>query len=177
MLKKIIVALDGSKEARKALDLAMEFAVAFSVELILAHVVSSHALSDSEQEFVQGEYQAELQDALDGSVFMGLTGVHPATAEGVIQASRELALAIRSALGRGIISRAEQEATDRRLPAVRSILRNGDPAAELLEMIVEEKPDLFVIGSRGLGRIGKLLIGSVSGKVSSAAQCTVVLVR
>jgi nucleotide-binding universal stress UspA family protein len=177
MIQKIIVAVDGSTEANKALEVAMDFAIAFKAELILMHVVSDQPLTDGERQLAQSEYQADLQQALSSSMFAGLTGVSPVTAEGLIQASHELGLAIRTALGRGIMSRAEQSAANRHLSPVRSILRDGDPATELLVAIAEEKPDLFVIGRRGLGTIQRLLIGSVSNKVSQAAECTVVLVK
>lgn len=88
-----------------------------------------------------------------------------------------IADAIRTTLGRGIINRAEQNTIDRHLPAVRTVPRDGDPATELLATIVEEKPDLFVIGRRGLGGLQKLLIGSVLRAVSSSADSTAVLVR
>ena len=119
----------------------------------------------------------DLQQALSGSLFAGLTGLSPVTTEGLIQASHELGLAIRTALGRSIMNRAEQSAAQRHLSSVRTILRDGDPATELLATIVKEKPDLFVIGRRGLGAIQRLLIGSVSSKVSQAAECTIVLAK
>jgi nucleotide-binding universal stress UspA family protein len=103
--------------------------------------------------------------------------VSPTTAEGVIQASHELCLAIRTALAHGIISRAEQETKDRHLSPVRSVVRDGDPATELQITIAEEEPDLFVIGRRGLGGFQRLLMGSVSSKISYSAECTLVLVK
>lgn len=177
MIRKIIVALDGSREAGKALDVAMEFAAAFSAELILTHVLSTRPLSEDERQLAQSEYSAELQEALEGSVFMDPKRANPITPESLIQANRELSLAVRTALGRGIISRAEQQTIDKRLPTVKTVLRDGDPATELLATITEEKPDLLVIGKRGLSGFQKLLIGSVSSQVVASADCTVAVVR
>jgi nucleotide-binding universal stress UspA family protein len=47
----------------------------------------------------------------------------------------------------------------------------------ILEIVDEEKPDLLVVGSRGLGGIQGLLSGSVLQKVCNSAECTVVVVR
>jgi nucleotide-binding universal stress UspA family protein len=47
----------------------------------------------------------------------------------------------------------------------------------ILEVADEEKPDLLVMGSRGLGGIQRLLTGSVSQKVYNSAGCTVIVVR
>ena len=56
-------------------------------------------------------------------------------------------------------------------------MRSGDAAAAILEVAEEEKADLIVIGSRGLGRLKSLLMGSVSQKVAQLAGCTCMTVR
>jgi nucleotide-binding universal stress UspA family protein len=55
------------------------------------------------------------------------------------------------------------------------MLADGDPASVILEVADKEKPDLLVMGSRGLGGIQRLLTGSVSQKVCNSAGCTVSL--
>ncbi|MEB3197445.1 MAG: CBS domain-containing protein [Candidatus Sericytochromatia bacterium] len=42
------------------------------------------------------------------------------------------------------------------------VLREGDPAAELLSLAEELKPDLIIVGSHGRGPLGRLFLGSVS---------------
>jgi nucleotide-binding universal stress UspA family protein len=51
----------------------------------------------------------------------------------------------------------------------------GDPAAELLRLAAGA--DEVVLGSHGTGRFGRLLIGSVSGRVAEHAPCPAVVVR
>jgi len=51
---------------------------------------------------------------------------------------------------------------------------NGIPAEELLR--AAEDAAMLVLGSRGAGGFGKLLIGSVSSQVSHHARCPVVLI-
>ncbi|TMJ34897.1 MAG: universal stress protein [Alphaproteobacteria bacterium] len=177
MIRKIVAALDGSMEANKSLDLAIDFAAAFDAELVLLHVISNQFLTDGERRLAESEYHADLQQALSSSIFMALTVPPPATSEGLVRASHEIGLAVRSAIGRGIMSRAEQKAKGKRVSSVRAVLRDGDPATELLAAAEEEKPDLLVMGRRGLGGIQRLLLGSVSHKVSNSAECTVVIVK
>lgn len=50
----------------------------------------------------------------------------------------------------------------------------GMPAEVLLE--ASRNADLLVVGSRGTGGFGKLMMGSVSGQVTQHAQCPVVTV-
>jgi nucleotide-binding universal stress UspA family protein len=54
---------------------------------------------------------------------------------------------------------------------------SGDPAAELLHLCARLKADHIVIGSRGLGGIGSLLLGSVSRKVVRSARVPVTVVK
>lgn len=51
----------------------------------------------------------------------------------------------------------------------------GDPAEEILKEAREGGYDLVVLGRRELGPIGRLALGSVSGKVAKKAPCPVVV--
>jgi nucleotide-binding universal stress UspA family protein len=46
-----------------------------------------------------------------------------------------------------------------------------------LDIADRENADLIVVGSRGLGRLRELLIGSVSHKVAMLAKCPCLIVR
>jgi nucleotide-binding universal stress UspA family protein len=60
---------------------------------------------------------------------------------------------------------------------VRRDYRTGQPAAEIVEAAREHQVDLIVIGSRGLGQIGGLVLGSVSERVLHLAHGPVLIVR
>ncbi|MDX1596932.1 MAG: universal stress protein [Nitrosopumilaceae archaeon] len=53
----------------------------------------------------------------------------------------------------------------------------GDPARVIINYSKRKKPDIIVIGSRGLGGFSKLLLGSVSSKVSEHTSTSVLIVR
>lgn len=53
----------------------------------------------------------------------------------------------------------------------------GNPAEVILDIAKSRKCDLIVMGSRGLGRLSGLLLGSTSQKVVSHAPCPVLIVR
>lgn len=48
---------------------------------------------------------------------------------------------------------------------------------ELLAQVEENPPDLFVVGSRGLSRGKRLLLGSVSTAIAHAVMCPVLVVH
>lgn len=55
-----------------------------------------------------------------------------------------------------------------------SVVR-GDPAQELLREA--DDADMLVVGTRGVGGFSKLMMGSVSSKVTHHATCPVVVIR
>ena len=63
---------------------------------------------------------------------------------------------------------------------VRTVLTEvlrGDPVERLLEYARDQNIDLIALGRRGLGRVRGLLMGSVSFKMNSLAECPVLTVK
>ena len=58
-----------------------------------------------------------------------------------------------------------------------AVIREGDAAEEILACAEELKIDLIVMGNRGLGTFKKILLGSVSSKVVSNSNCSVLIVK
>lgn len=59
---------------------------------------------------------------------------------------------------------------------VRSFIKSGQPARGIVAFGEEHDADLIVVGSRGLGSVEGFLVGSVSHKVTSLAECPVLVV-
>lgn len=53
----------------------------------------------------------------------------------------------------------------------------GEPSVEIIKKAQECKADVIVMGSRGLGQIGGLILGSASERVLHSAQVPVLIVR
>lgn len=58
---------------------------------------------------------------------------------------------------------------------VASTLCEGSPAVRLVEM--SGNADLLVVGSRGLGGIARVIVGSVADQVAAHAGCPVIVIR
>jgi nucleotide-binding universal stress UspA family protein len=71
--------------------------------------------------------------------------------------------------GRDVLARAGLTAT--------SFAPVGDPADQILATAKAFKPELIVIGARSLGRVGRLVFGSVSTKVMHDSDCDVLVVK
>jgi nucleotide-binding universal stress UspA family protein len=56
-------------------------------------------------------------------------------------------------------------------------LRTGSPVDEILDASEELEADLLIVGSRGLGGVGELLLGSVSEGLLHNTQCPMLVVR
>lgn len=64
-------------------------------------------------------------------------------------------------------------------PADRSeiVLEYGSPAETIVRQARERNTDLIVIGARGMGAVGRFLVGSVSDRVVHNAECSVTVVH
>ena len=63
------------------------------------------------------------------------------------------------------------------VPKEDALLLEGVPAEAILQAARAEKADLIVMGTRGLGALGSLFLGSQSQRVGAEAPCPVLPVR
>ncbi len=152
MIRKILVALDGSEPSRRALDYAVELANKWGAELTLLTVVprmNPLALPGEEESF---SVQISAATALDRERVRDLYGA--------------------------VLRRAE-EGVRREHPRVRIVARLGEgrPSATIVEVAEDEGFDLIVVGSRGLGCIMGWILGSTSRRVADSCTRPVLIVK
>ncbi len=56
-------------------------------------------------------------------------------------------------------------------------LKEGRPADIIVQTAIDNQVDLIVMGSRGLGGVKQLFLGSVSDRVADEAPCPVLIVK
>ena len=91
--------------------------------------------------------------------------------------------------GGRFLRRVDQERTDLETKAQALVMRaraagakatflvwEGDPAETILSASESEGADVIVLGSHERGRLGRLMLGSVSTRVSDEAHCQVLIV-
>jgi len=65
---------------------------------------------------------------------------------------------------------------DKGITGIKTVIRKGHPAEEILEAVKEEGAEMILIGSRGK-RVSHLFMGSVSREVANNATVPVLLVK
>jgi nucleotide-binding universal stress UspA family protein len=177
MIKRALVALDGSDHAARALALACEVAQRFGAEVVALHVVSDTALSPAEREMAEVEFHVEVARSFDLARFSEVDGDSRLMTQRLAEQAAATARRFRLALGERLLDDACARARERQVASVRPLLREGDPAKAILEAAQQEAVDLIVLGRRGLGDLAGLLLGSVSHKVAHLADCACLTVK
>ncbi len=56
-------------------------------------------------------------------------------------------------------------------------MKEGNVATEIIKFAKKERIDLIAIGSRGLSRLPRYVLGSISNKIANYAPCQVLVVK
>ena len=177
MIERVLVALDGSEHAGKAIDLASAITSRFGAELIALHVMPDKPLSDAEREMAEVEFQAEIAQSFDLARLTDAQGNVRLMSQRLADQAAATEARFRRALGERLIEEAARRAKASAVTNVRTFLEAGDPATAILRVAQAEAADLIVMGRRGLGDLAGLLLGSVSHKVTQLAACACLTVR
>jgi nucleotide-binding universal stress UspA family protein len=145
---KILVATDGSEEAKLALSTAADLAKSTNSELHIAYVFPTA---------VQRPFP------------------NPITARPAEVLEHELEEAMNQA--QSFLDREVGQVKDEGVEVADTHLTRGRPDTELVHLSEEVDAGLIVMGSRGLGGVRRALMGSVSDSVVRHAHCPVLVVR
>jgi len=140
---KILVCVENSPYANKALSHACEIAKNSDSQLFLIYVVynpaSSLGLGIS---------------LIDRGVFVKMFREH----------------------GKKVLKKASELAAKNGVKA-KTVMKEGNVANEIIKFTKKERIDLIAIGSRGLSRLPRFVLGSVSNKIANYAPCPVLIVK
>lgn len=177
MFRKILVATDGSEHAQRALAVAGNLASRYAADLIVLHVFSCPEMTQTLRHMAEVEHlmpvrrRASARD--DDMVWASGLPIDPKEETddyGVMYQAAER-------IGQRIADDGAKAAREAGAPKVKTVVRKGDPAEVILNLARNEKADLVVLGSRGLGTLKGLLLGSVSSKVNHLAACSCITVK
>jgi nucleotide-binding universal stress UspA family protein len=137
---RILVGVDHSEAASRALNVAVTLARRFDAELVALYVAAPAPLATMDRR------------------------------------RRAAELAVNAARVVGEHALVEARAVAQSVPCTTELIF-GEPAEVICQRARELEADLIVVGSRGLGRLDRLLTGSVSAAVVQQAPCPVLVAR
>ena len=175
-MKHILVAVDGSDHARRALDLASDIAQKYDAGLVLVHVVDNEPLSEDARHLADVEFGELLPKMAPSLPEMRIGGRVGGVSEFLEDQDARTA-AIKKLLGERILESARERARERGVVDVKTVLGHGDPASAILAAGADCEANLVVIGSRGRSGLKSLMLGSVSHKINNLSPVNVITVR
>jgi len=176
MIRTIIVPTDGSDHAAKAIDLAADLGQKYGARIVVLHVLLSDASPTQIKALTAGlDIPQGVRDELDRLEELPLetsefAGVY---APVIIPVPLE----VLQPVGRAIAERARTMVRAKGAGKIDIRIVGGRAADSILAAAEHEKADMIVMGSRGMGDLKGLFVGSVSHKVSHLAPCTCVTVK
>jgi nucleotide-binding universal stress UspA family protein len=152
---KILIAIDGSENSKRAQEFGLEIAEAFNAEVELLNIVS-----------IGVENIPVLPYPMKPIATYTVPGwVQPYSSEYLKESEDFLSKSLENA-----------RKTKPNLTISKKIIE-GKPANEILKASKEGKYDLIVLGSVGLGNVGSIFLGSISSKVVNNSEIPVILVK
>jgi nucleotide-binding universal stress UspA family protein len=146
-LKKVLVAVDGSKYSEKALAVAAALAKRQHSDLAVLHVFELPLMWTTKDGVLQYQYPQDVLETIRQE------------ADKLVQEN------VRKAESFGIGARGVV------------LSGEGSVVGTIVSYAEENGFDLIVLGTRGLGGFKRLLLGSVSSGVASHAHCSVLIVK
>ena len=147
MIKKILVATDASAASNRAVSMAAYMAACHDAELLILHVIRDMQLPTLVKKAPELEDFANAREDILRQVAENI--LH----EAQVRAKKGGAKKIQTAIG------------------------SGDPASSVIGFAKRRNIDVIVIGTRGLGKIKEVLMGSVSRKIANSAEANCLIVR
>jgi nucleotide-binding universal stress UspA family protein len=174
MFKSIVVAYDGSAHARKALEVASALATGEKARVGIIFVIDTDHANLPENIRAMGEVE-HIIEPMPGSL-VDFEKAPPNLANNMASSSADAQRAMVQ-YADYVIDQARKSVRASGVSDVEAKSALGDAAEEVVEFANERNADLIICGSRGLGRLKKLLLGSTSHKIAQLAECSCLTVK
>jgi nucleotide-binding universal stress UspA family protein len=173
MINTIVVPVDGSDHANRAIEIAGDIAAKFDAKVIIVQALL-HGASITEIKDLYGTTgDKEVIKEIENLENAMLSAVSADMATVPVPIPVELLRRV----GDKVAFKAKELLESKGAKFVSTLVVDGKPADNIVAIAEHEKADLIVMGRRGLGNIGGLLMGSVSHKVSHLADCACMTVK
>jgi nucleotide-binding universal stress UspA family protein len=153
-MKKVLLAVDDTKGSRTIIDRFIQLFPSVRPEsIILLHVQKLEGRSLIDEMLSEAEL-ATLKEVMEGTEY-------------------KKALDKKA---KAIVGHYKKLLEDAGIKGIKTVIKAGHPAEEILNTAEEEGVDLIIVGSRGT-RVSRLFMGSVSREVANNAKVPVLIAR
>lgn len=153
-MKKILIAADDTKGTKKAFAEASYICSCMRPEtIVLLYVEKFEGLSLMDESLGDAE-MSTLKEVLEGTEFK----------ERLDEKAKK------------ILNYYKKEMEDRGITGVKTVIKGGHPAEEILKAAKEEGVDMIIMGARGK-RVSHVFMGSVSREIANRAEVPVLIVK
>ncbi|MDP2168543.1 MAG: universal stress protein [Thermodesulfovibrionales bacterium] len=153
-MKKILIAVDDTKGSKSAVPMCSDICRCVSPEAVVIVYVEKFEGRSLIDEMLGDAEMATLRDALEGTEYKARLDE---------KADKIVSFFKKRLEGAGVAN-------------IKTVIRSGHPAEEILKTAKKEKVDMILVGSRGK-RVGKLFMGSVSREVANNAEVPVLIMK
>jgi nucleotide-binding universal stress UspA family protein len=153
-MNKILIAVDDTKSSKEIFGKCTQICKCMAPEEIILLYVEKFAGRSLMDEMLGDAELSTLRDVIQGTEFQEAMDVK---AEKIL----------------GFYKSALEERSP--VPNVRTMVKSGIPAEEIVQTAKDEDASMIIIGSRG--KRSRLFMGSVSREVANTAECPVMIVK
>jgi len=153
-MNKILIAVDDTKSSKEIFSKCTQICKCMAPEEIILLYVEKFAGRSLMDEMLGDAELSTLRDVIQGTEFQ----------EAMDEKAEKILGFYKSAL--------EERSP---VPKVRTMVKSGIPAEEIVQTAKDEDASMIIIGSRG--KRSRLFMGSVSREVANTAECPVMIVK
>ena len=154
MMNKILIAVDDTKSSKEIFSKCTQICKCMAPDEIILLYVEKFAGRSLMDEMLGDAELGTLRDVIQGTEFQ----------EAMDEKAEKILGFYKSAL--------EERSP---VPNVRTMVKSGIPAEEIVQTAKDEDASMIIIGSRG--KRSRLFMGSVSREVANTAECPVMIVK
>ncbi len=178
-MKSILVPVDGSRHADRALDIACDLALAHGAEIKLLHILLRERGPD---ELLDLPAAVRLAPEVAAALVRQREAPAPQlTVDEIMRAPNSAAKHVAEDHLRAVADAVQQDAAERvkarGVACTAVLLGDGAPASDIVAAARDANVDAIVMGTRGLGEIEAVTLGSTSHEVCHRAPCTCIMVH
>ncbi len=173
MFESILVPVDGSSPSSNALNVAIDLAKKYEAKLSIVHAIHRDVSIEALREVADryGFLDQVTEDLADPNI------ITPVAAPGTGVPIVIIPDAVLEKIGNLLLEKSASRARSQSLDTVAIGLLDEGPAGAILRYAEKNSIDLIVTGSRGLGGLKGLFLGSVSHKLIEDAKCPCLVVK